>query len=152
MGRLAVYAAARRGCRVTTTTISREQRAYAEARVREAGVEDLVTVLGADYRDLTGTFDKLVSMEMIEAVGWEYFGEYFGRCSRLLAPGGLFFLQAIAVEDGAYEAEKAARSFADRVIFPGGCLPSLEIIAALLADVGDMGTVWIEDISPTPMC
>ena len=103
-GGLAVHAAGRYGCRVTTTTISREQREYAEARVRAAGLEDRVTVLGADYRDLEGTYDKLVSLEMIEAVGWQYFDTFFRHCSELLEPHGLFFLQAIAVEDRAYEA------------------------------------------------
>ena len=148
-GGMAVYAATRRGCRVTTTTISREQREYAQARVREAGVEDLVTVLGCDYRDLSGRYDKLVSLEMIEAVGWEYFDTYFEACSRLLEPHGLYFLQAIAVEDGAYEAEKSARSFANQLIFPGGCLPSLEVIQRCLASDTDMRTVWLEDISPS---
>jgi cyclopropane-fatty-acyl-phospholipid synthase len=148
-GGMAVHAATRYGCRVTTTTISREQRAYAQARVREAGVSELVTVLGADYRDLSGRYDKLVSLEMIEAVGWQYFETFFGRCSALLEPHGLFFLQAIAVEDGAYEAEKTARSFANRLIFPGGCLPSLEAIQSCLARATDMRTVWLEDISPS---
>jgi cyclopropane-fatty-acyl-phospholipid synthase len=146
-GGMAVYAATRRGCRVTTTTISREQREYAEAWVRKAGVADRVTVLGSDYRDLTGRYDKLVSLEMIEAVGWEYFNTYFETCSRLLEPHGLFFLQAIAIEDGAYEAEKAARSFANQLIFPGGCLPSLEVIQRCVARSTDMRTVWLEDIS-----
>ena len=81
-GGLAIHAAREHGCRVTTTTISREQREYAEARVRAAGVDDRVTVLGADYRDLDGRFDKLASIEMIEAVGWEYFDVFFRRCSR----------------------------------------------------------------------
>jgi cyclopropane-fatty-acyl-phospholipid synthase len=148
-GGLAVHAADRYGCRVTTTTISSEQREYAEARVRRAGLEDRVTVLGADYRDLAGTYDKLVSLEMIEAVGWQYFDTFFRRCSELLEPHGLFFLQAIAVEDGAYEAEKLARSFANELIFPGGCLPSLEVIQHCLARATDMRTVWLEDISPS---
>ena len=148
-GGLAAWAASRYGCRVTTTTISREQREYAEARVRAAGVEDQVTVLGADYRDLEGTYDKLVSLEMIEAVGWQYFDTFFRRCSDLLAPHGLFFLQAIAVEDGAYEAEKTARSFASQLIFPGGCLPSLEVMQRCIARHTDMRTVWLDDISPS---
>ncbi len=148
-GGMAVYAATRYGCRVTTTTISREQRAYAEARVREAGVSDRVTVLGDDYRDLSGSYDKLVSLEMIEAVGWQYFDTFFERCSALLEPHGLFFLQAIAVEDGAFAAEKHARSFANQLIFPGGCLPSLEVIQRCLARVTDMRTIWLEDISPS---
>ena len=77
-----------------------------------------------DYRDLDGRYDKLVSLEMIEAVGWEWFDTYFRRCSELLEPDGLFFLQAIVIDDAAYEIEKRTRSFANQVIFPGGCLPS----------------------------
>ncbi len=146
-GGLAVHAASRYGCRVTTTTISRKQREYTEARVREAGLEDRVTVLGADYRDLDGRYDKLVSLEMIEAVGWQYLETFFRRCSGLLEPHGLFFLQAIVVEDGAYEAEKRARTFANQLIFPGGCLPSLEVIQRCLARVTDLRTVWLDDIS-----
>ena len=148
-GGLAVHAASTRGCRVTTTTISREQREYAEARVRADGLEDLVTVRGADYRDLDGTYDKLASIEMIEAVGWEWFDTYFRRCSELLAPDGLFFLQAIVIEDSAYEIEKRTRSFANQVIFPGGCLPSVESIQGSIATETDLRTVALEDISPS---
>ncbi len=148
-GGLAVHAASRRGCRITTTTISREQQEYAEARVRAAGLEDLVTVVGQDYRDLDGSFDKLVSIEMIEAVGWEWFDAYFRRCSDLLRPNGLFFLQAIVVADAAYEIEKRTRSFANQVIFPGGCLPSVESIQGSIAAGTDLRTVSLEDISPS---
>ena len=148
-GGLAVHAAGRSGCRVTTTTISGEQREYAEARVRAAGLEGLVTVLGADYRDLRGQFDRLVSIEMIEAVGWQYFDEFFRRCSELLKPDGLLFLQAICMNDRAYEAEKNAPSFANRMIFPGGCLPSQRVIAETLAEQTEMRAVWLEDISPS---
>ncbi|HEX6115694.1 MAG TPA: cyclopropane-fatty-acyl-phospholipid synthase family protein [Solirubrobacterales bacterium] len=146
-GGMAIWAASRHGCRVTTTTISREQREYAEARVRAAGLEDRITVLGADYRDLTGTYDKLVSIEMIEAVGWEYFDTYFKRCSELLGPRGLFLCQAIVVDDRGFEAEKASRSFAMELIFPGGCLPSREAIARSVSRHTDMRTVWLDDIS-----
>ncbi len=148
-GGLAVWMASRHGCRVTTTTISHEQREYAEARVRAAGLEDRVTVLGADYRDLPGTYDKLVSIEMIEAVGWEYFDLFFRRCSELVGPRGLFLLQAIAVDDRAYEAEKTSRSLARELIFPGGCLPSRESIARSVARHTDLRAVWLEDISPS---
>ena len=148
-GGLAVYAAGERGCRVTTTTISREQADYAEARVRAAGLEQRVTVLRSDYRDLAGTYDKLVSIEMIEAVGWEHFEVFFHLCSKLLQPRGLFFLQAICMDDRAYEAEKASPSFANQLIFPGGCLPSLAVIQRCLARQTDMRTVWLEDISPS---
>src|SRR4029079_13860686 len=85
-GGMEVHAASSRGCRVTTTTISREQREYAEARVTAAGLEDLVTVRGSDYRDLDGAYDRLVSLEMIEAAGWEWFDRFFRDCSRLLDP------------------------------------------------------------------
>src|SRR5690349_4265632 len=104
-GGFAVHAARTRGCRVTTTTISGEQYEAACAWVRAAGVEDRVTVLRQDYRDLRGSFDKLVSIEMIEAVGWRDFGTFFDRCSRLLSPDGLMLLQAIVIDDRAYEVE-----------------------------------------------
>jgi cyclopropane-fatty-acyl-phospholipid synthase len=148
-GGLAVHAAREHGCRVTTTTISREQREYAESRVRAAGLQRQVTVLGADYRTLEGRFDKLASIEMIEAVGWEYFDLFFRRCSELLEPDGLMFLQAICMDDRAYEAEKSTRSFASQLIFPGGCLPSVERIHHCLATETDMRDVWLEDISPS---
>jgi cyclopropane-fatty-acyl-phospholipid synthase len=148
-GGLAVHAASQRGCRVTTTTISREQREYAEARVRAAGLEDRVEVVGEDYRDLRGTYDKLVSIEMIEAVGWEWFDSYFRRCSELLNDSGLFFLQAICVADSAYEIEKRGRSFSNQVIFPGGCLPSVESIQSCIASQTDLRTISLQDISPS---
>ena len=98
-GGLAVHAAREHGCRVTTTTISREQHELASRRVREAGLEDRVTVLLEDYRDLRGSYDRLVSVEMIEAVGWQYFDDFFRRCDELLAPDGLMLLQAITIDD-----------------------------------------------------
>jgi len=146
-GGLAIHAARERGCRVTTTTISREQQRLAQQRVREAGLEDRVTVLLEDYRDLRGSYDKLVSIEMIEAVGWQHFDEFFARCDALLAPGGLMFLQAIAIDDGHYEAEKASRSFANTHVFPGGCLPSPGVIASCLARVTSMRETWSADIT-----
>jgi cyclopropane-fatty-acyl-phospholipid synthase len=132
-GSLALHAASKYGCRVTTTTISEAQRARAQARVREAGLERQIEVLLRDYRDLEGQYDKLVSIEMIEAVGWQYFDLFFRRCSELLDPEGLMLLQAIVIEDGAYEAEKASRSFINKLIFPGGCLPSMRVIDDRLA-------------------
>ena len=146
-GGLAVYAAGRYGCRVTTTTISREQHAYACERVREAGLQDRVTVLLQDYRELTGSYDKLVSIEMIEAVGWQYFPTYFRRCSELLADDGAMLLQAITIEDRAYHVEKAGKSFINTYIFPGGCLPSMEIISRSLARMTDLRQVHLEDIT-----
>jgi cyclopropane-fatty-acyl-phospholipid synthase len=146
-GGLAVHAAREHGCRVTTTTISREQHRLARERVREAGLDDRVTVLFEDYRDLRGSFDKLVSIEMIEAVGWQHFDEFFQRCDALLAPDGLMFLQAIVIDDDLYEAEKASRSFANTHVFPGGCLPSKATIASCLARVTSLRQVWSEDIT-----
>ena len=146
-GALACHAARTRGCRVTTTTISREQHDYALAQVRANGLEDRVNVLMMDYRDLTGQFDKLVSIEMIEAVGWRNFGRYFKQCSKLLAPGGLMLLQAITIDDRAYEVEKASRSFIKRYIFPGGSLPSLEVITRSLARRTDLQVLSLQDIT-----
>ena len=146
-GGLAIHAASNYGCRVTTTTISREQHALASERVRQAGLSDRVTILLEDYRDLKGTYDRLVSIEMIEAVGWQYFDEFFRRCSELLEPDGLMLLQAITVDDRLYDSDKAAKSFANTHIFPGGCLPSQGLIAGCIARATDMRQVWMEDIS-----
>jgi cyclopropane-fatty-acyl-phospholipid synthase len=146
-GGLAVHAARERGCRVTTTTISREQHELARSRVREAGLEDRVTVLLEDYRDLRGSYDRLVSVEMIEAVGWQYFDRFFRRCDELLSPDGLMLLQAITIDDEIYEAEKGARSFANTHVFPGGCLPSRRTIADCVARVTSMREVWMDDIT-----
>jgi cyclopropane-fatty-acyl-phospholipid synthase len=146
-GGLAIHAAREYGCRVTTTTISREQGSYARQRVQDLGLDDRVTVRGADYRDLSGRFDKLVSVEMIEAVGWQYFETFFRKCSALLKDDGLMFLQAIVIDDAHYEAEKTAKSFANTVIFPGGCLPSERVIRDLIASETDMTPVWVDDIT-----
>ncbi len=145
-GGMAAFAASRYGCRVTTTTISREQREGALRRLRDSGVEDRVTVLLDDYRELRGRYSKLVSLEMIEAVGWQYFDLFFRRCSELLEPDGLFLLQAIVIDDRLYEIEKAARSFANTLIFPGGCLPSVEVIQRSVARQTDMSTIWLDEI------
>jgi cyclopropane-fatty-acyl-phospholipid synthase len=144
---LAVHAAREYGCRVTTTTISREQHDHAVAAVRAAGLEDRVTVLLRDYRELKGSYDKLVSIEMIEAVGWKDFGTFFACCSDLLAPHGLMLLQAITIDDRAYHVEKGNRSFISTYIFPGGCLPSAEIIARCIARRTDLHAVGLQDIT-----
>ncbi len=122
---MAVHAAREYGCRVTTTTISAEQHALARERVRAAGLQDRVTVLLEDYRALTGTYDKLVSIEMIEAVGWRDFGTYFEACSRRLRPDGLMLLQAITIDDRAYEVEKASQVVHQPAHLPRR-LPALE--------------------------
>jgi cyclopropane-fatty-acyl-phospholipid synthase len=146
-GSLALHAAGRYGCRVTTTTISREQHAVAVERVRDAGLADRVTILLEDYRDLRGRFDKLASIEMIEAVGWQYFDTFFRRCGTLLRPDGLMLLQAITVADRAYELEKATRSFIRQLIFPAGCLPSVEVIQRCVDRVTDLRMLDLEDIT-----
>jgi cyclopropane-fatty-acyl-phospholipid synthase len=147
-GGFAVHAAGRYGCRVTTTTISAQPHAYALARVREAGLEDRVTVLREDYRQLRGRYDRLVSIEMIEAVGWKDFGTFFRCCSDLLDPDGLMVLQAIVTDDRAYGVEKTGKTFIRTYIFPNGCLPSQEVIARCVARRTDMRTVHVEDLTP----
>jgi cyclopropane-fatty-acyl-phospholipid synthase len=146
-GSLALHAAGEYGCRVTSTTISKEQHAVASERVRAAGLDDRVQVVMEDYRDLTGSYSKLASIEMIEAVGWQYFDTFFRCCSNLLAPDGLMLLQAITIMDSAYEIEKASRSFAKELIFPAGCLPSVEVISRSVAKQTDMRLLDLEDIT-----
>ncbi|MEA2402094.1 MAG: cyclopropane-fatty-acyl-phospholipid synthase [Thermoleophilaceae bacterium] len=146
-GSLAMHAAGRYGCRVTTTTISQEQHDVALERVCEAGLQDRVTVLLEDYRDLRGRFDKLVSIEMIEAVGWQYLDTFFRRCAELLRPDGLMLLQAITIADRAYDLEKATRSFIKELVFPAGCLPSREVIRGCVDRVTDMTMLELEDIT-----
>lgn len=144
-GGFAVHAAASHGCRVTTTTLSTEQRAHALARVEEAGLEDRVTVLARDYRELDGRYDKLASIEMVEAVGWKDFGTFFETCSDLLEPNGAMLLQAITIDDRAYAVERASKSFIRTHIFPNGCLPSVEVIARCVARRTDLSLTHFED-------
>jgi cyclopropane-fatty-acyl-phospholipid synthase len=146
-GGFALHAARTRGCRVTTTTISQEQYDYARAAVARAGLQDRVQVLMCDYRDLRGRYDKLVSIEMIEAVGWQEIGRFFARCSDLLEPQGAMLLQAITIDDRAYEVEKASKSFIKEYIFPGGCLPSMEVIMRQVARRTDLQAVGLEDLT-----
>lgn len=147
-GGMAVHAAKYYGCRVTTTTISREQYEYARQRVREEGLADRIEVLCEDYRHLKGRYDKIVSIEMIEAVGHEYYGEYFRRCDALLKPGGKFAIQAITMQDQRYRAARDSVDFIKRYIFPGGCLPSLEVISHHIARDTNMQIVAMRDITP----
>ena len=128
-GGFAINAAERHGCRVTTTTISEAQRSHAEKRVAEHGLADRVTVLGADYRDLDGRYDALVSIEMIEAVDWRHYDRFFATCARLLTDRGRMALQAITIADGSFERAKLHDDFIRSMVFPGGCLPSIAAIA-----------------------
>jgi len=146
-GALAIHAARKHGCRVTTTTISREQFDVARERVQAAGLAGRITVLLEDYRSLRGRYDKLVSIEMIEAVGWRNFGIFFAACSRLLKPDGLMLLQAITTGDRSFEADKATRSFIRTYIFPGGCLPSMAVISRNVAKHTDLRAVGLDDIT-----
>jgi cyclopropane-fatty-acyl-phospholipid synthase len=144
-GGFAVHAAERYGAEVTTTTISAEQHAYATERVARAGLADRVHVLHDDYRELTGTFDKLVSIEMIEAVDWREHDTFFERCRRLLRPDGLMGLQAIVIESQRYERAKNTQDFIKQFIFPGGCLPSMEAILRSVRRVTDLAVTHVDD-------
>jgi len=146
-GGFAIHAAATYGCRVTTTTISREQHRLALSRVAEAGLADRVTVLLRDYRDLEGTYDKLVSIEMVEAVGHQYLGDYFAKCARLLAPHGRAAVQAITVRDDWYDPRQRQVDFIKRYIFPGSFVPSISTLASA-AGTTDLRLVHLEDITP----
>ncbi|MGB5425937.1 MAG: cyclopropane-fatty-acyl-phospholipid synthase family protein [Gammaproteobacteria bacterium] len=147
-GGLALHAARHYGCRVTTTTISREQYELARERVSQAGLDDRITVLYKDYRELSGQYDKLVSIEMIEAVGHAYFDTYFEKCSSLLKPDGLMLLQSITIAEQRYAAAKRSVDFIQRYIFPGGCLPSVAVISDAVARNTDMRLLHLEDIGP----
>ena len=147
-GGFALHAAQNYGCRVTTTTISRQQHELACQRVKDAGLEDRIEVLCKDYRDLRGHYDKLVSIEMIEAVGYEYLETYFECCGELLKDTGLMLLQGITIGDWAFKNHKESVDFIKRYIFPGSCLPSLAVISAALAKVTNMRITHLEDIGP----
>jgi len=147
-GGLALHAAQHFGCRVTTTTISREQWTLARERVHAAGLEGRIEVLCEDYRDLTGTYDKLVSIEMIEAIGHEYHDTYFARCAQLLKPEGAMLLQAITIADQRYERARRSVDFIQRYIFPGSCIPSVAALSDSIARASDLRVFDLEDIGP----
>ena len=146
-GGLAVYAARNYGCRVTTTTISHEQYQHACKWVEEEGLKNLITVLEKDYRELEGCYDKLVSVEMIEAVGVKYYDEYFSACNRLLKNDGLMLIQGITISDQRFEQSVQSIDFIKRYIFPGGQLPSNSVIAEKVARKTDMQIIGLEDIT-----
>jgi cyclopropane-fatty-acyl-phospholipid synthase len=133
---------------VTTTTISREQYEYACARVQQEGLEDRVTLLFEDYRSLEGEYDKLVSIEMIEAVGYQYYMTFFRQCARMLKPEGMMLLQTITIADQRYEQAKRAVDFIQRYIFPGGCLPSVTALCHAMTEASDLRVFQLEDIGP----
>jgi cyclopropane-fatty-acyl-phospholipid synthase len=147
-GGFALHAARHYGCRVTTTTISRRQHELARERIAAAGLGERVTLLLEDYRDLSGRYDKLVSIEMIEAVGHEYLETFFAKCSALLKDEGMMLLQAITIADQRYEAARKSVDFIRRYIFPGSCIPSVASLSRAVARASDMRLFHLEDIGP----
>lgn len=144
-GSMALYAASHYGCRVTTTTLSREQYEYTRQRIEAQGLQDRITLLLKDYRDLEGQYDKLVSIEMIEAVGHRYLPTYFRQCARLLKDDGLMLLQSITIRDQRYEQAKGSVDFIQRYIFPGGALPSLQVLLENVGRNTDLNLHHMED-------
>lgn len=146
-GGMAIHAAKTTGCKVTSVTISQEQFTYATEWVKREGLENRVTILLKDYRLIEGTFDKLLSIEMIEAVGHEFYSEYFSKCSSLLTAKGLMLIQAITIQDQRFDYARKNTDFIQQYIFPGGCLPSNTIIAQHIERDSDMQIVSLEDIT-----
>lgn len=147
-GSLALHAAEQTGARVTTTTISREQYGTTAERIRRAGLAHRITLLERDYRDLEGRFDKLASIEMIEAVGPEYYATYFRRAAELLAPRGRFLLQAITIADQNYERHRREVDFIKRHVFPGSSLPSVTALLDNATRASDLRLLDLEDYGP----
>lgn len=146
-GGLAIYCARTSGCRVTTVTLSQEQFHYATEQVAKEGLSDRVDVHLCDYRDIQGQYDKLVSIEMIEAVGHQYYQNYFAKCSSLLKPHGKMLLQAITIPHSRFERGKYTLDFIRRYIFPGGCLPSQQVIMDHVSRHTDMELINFADIT-----
>ncbi|HET9551924.1 MAG TPA: cyclopropane-fatty-acyl-phospholipid synthase family protein [Anaeromyxobacteraceae bacterium] len=144
-GSMALHAASRYGCRVTTTTISRAQWELARERVARAGLADRVTVLLSDYRDLSGRYDEIVSIEMIEAIGAEQYRTFFRRCAELLAPGGRLAIQAITMADRHYERARREVDFIKRHVFPGSCIPSITALLTAATRSSDLRLRQLED-------
>jgi cyclopropane-fatty-acyl-phospholipid synthase len=147
-GGFTLHAVKNYGCRVTTTTISDEQYRLAKARFEDAGIMDRVVLLKSDYRELRGRYDKLVSIEMIEAVGHQYLDAFMARCADLLKPNGVMVLQAITIADRAFDEHKKDVDFIKRYIFPGSCIPSLTAISKAAAGATDLRLYNLEDITP----
>ena len=145
-GGFALYAARHHGCRITTTTISGQQFAEAQARIAAAGLEDRITLLQEDYRDLRGCFTKAVSIEMFEAVGLAHYDTYFAVVDRLLAPGGRFLLQTITMNEPHFEAYRRGVDFIQQHVFPGSELASLLEIHRSLARATDLAVTGLEDL------
>jgi cyclopropane-fatty-acyl-phospholipid synthase len=147
-GGFAIYAAQKYGCRITTTTVSTAQHNLAKERIHRAGVAHKVELLLEDYRDLRGKFDKLVSIEMIEAVGHKYLDTFFRCCSKLLKQDGMMLLQAITIADQFFDQHKRSVDFIKRYIFPGSCIPSITAMSRSHARASDLKLFHLEDITP----
>ncbi len=147
-GALAIHAARHHGVRVTTTTLSRQQHELATARVKAAGLESRVEVLLSDYRDLEGSYDRVVSVEMIEAVGWEYYPAFMRMLAQRLVPDGLALVQAITLPDHRYEASKREANHINRIVFPGTCIPSTTALLQAASTTGDLRLFHLEEIGP----
>jgi cyclopropane-fatty-acyl-phospholipid synthase len=145
-GGFAIYAASNYGCKVTTTTISKQQYDEAVLRVNAANLQDKITLLLNDYRDLTGQFDKLVSIEMIEAVGHQFYDVYFKKCASLLKPNGMALIQAITITEQRFESAKNSVDFIQRYIFPGSNIPSVTAMLNSITKVSDLKLYDLEDI------
>lgn len=145
-GSMAIFAAQHYGCKVTTTTISQQQYDYTKARIEALGLQQQITLLLQDYRDLTGQYDKLVSIEMIEAVGDDYLDTYFEKCASLLKPDGLMVLQAITIVDQRYSQYVREVDFIKRYVFPGGCLPSVSRMTDAIGRKTDLVVRHLQDI------
>ena len=147
-GGLAIHAASKYGCHVTTTTISRAQHDYAREKIARAGLGDRITLLFEDYRNLKGRYDKAFSIEMIEAVGAQYLDTYLAKCSSLLEPHGAMLLQAITIQDQFYKQACKSVDYIQRFIFPGSFIPSVDAISRSLTLVTDLNIFGLEDIGP----
>jgi cyclopropane-fatty-acyl-phospholipid synthase len=147
-GGFALHAAKKYGCHITATTISKKQYEFTGKRVEEAGLGTRIRVLMQDYRQLQGAYDKIVSVEMIEAVGYRYFDAYFSKCSGLLKPAGMMLLQAIVFPDQQYNRYRKSVDFIQEYIFPGGCLPSIGAICRSIGNSTDLRISHLEDITP----
>ena len=147
-GGFSIHAAKNYGCRVTTTTISNEQYTLAKKRIAASGLSHRIKLLRKDYRHLGGKFDKLVSIEMVEAVGHQYLDTFFHICSRLLKANGMMLLQAITIIDQVFDDHKRSVDFIKRYIFPGSCIPSIHAIMSSIARKTDLKLFHLEDITP----
>jgi cyclopropane-fatty-acyl-phospholipid synthase len=146
-GGLAIHAAQHYGCHVSTVTISPSQRDYIQNAARRAGVADRVDVVLRDYRDVRGSWDKLVSLEMVESIGAQHLDTFIAQCGRLMRPDGIMLIQAITTSDKLFRVDRYKRTFLNQLIFPGGCVPSLEAITGSAARHTDLRVVAVYDIT-----